>query len=268
MPMSKEDLQEKSRRGSVLLVAEGDSWFNFPLHSNAVSAMRRLGYAVKEVADPAHTLEFMATSPHQKDEFSDKLRKLATRRTRPTAVLLSGGGNDFVDVLPLLLNDYSPRTPTLNQSEVDNFSENHLRKHYLEWLNFVTNICDDIFGSDKRIPILIHGYAYAVPDGRRNFFAGPWLKKELKAKGHMNLTQNTQTIAALINSFNDVLSLIPGTTNLDHVHYVNLRKTLSNDLSRANGKRKYKRDWRDELHPTEDGFAKVAAEFSSVIEGL
>ena len=268
MPMTKEHLLKKSRRGSVLLVAEGDSWFDFPFHPHVVSSLRRLGYAVKEVADPTHTLEFMATSQPQKDKFSAKLRELATRKTRPTAVLLSGGGNDFVDVLPFLLNDYNPRTPTLNPSEVDKFSENHLRKHYVEWLNFVTSTCDDIFGSDKRIPILIHGYAYAVPDGRHNLFSGPWLRKEFRAKGHMNLTQNTKTIAALIDTFNDVLSLLPSPTNLDHVRYVDLRNTLTNDLNRENGKRKYRRDWRDELHPTEYGFGNVAAEFSSVIEGL
>ena len=268
MAKNKEDLQIKSRRGSVLLFAEGDSWFDFPLHSHAVSALRRLGYAVKAVADPAHTLEFMATSPHQRNEFSSKLRELANRNARPAAVLLSGGGNDFVDFLPLLLNDYSPQTPTLNQSEVENFSENHLRKHYVEWLNFVTTTCDDIFGSDKRIPILIHGYAYAVPDGRRNLFDGPWLRKEFRAKGHMSLVQNTQTITVLIDKFNEVLSQLPSSPSLDHVRYVNLRKTLTNDLNRENRKRKYKRDWRDELHPTEDGFAKVAAEFSSLIEVL
>ena len=268
MPLTKEDLQKKSRRGSVLLVAEGDSWFDFPFHSHAVSALRRLGYAVKEVADPTHTLEFMATSPHQKEDFAAKLRELEIRKTRPTAVLLSGGGNDFVDVLPFLLNDYSPQSPPLNKSEVKKFSDKHLRKFYVEWLTFVTTTCDDLFGSDKRIPILIHGYAYAVPDGRRNFFAGPWLRKEFRAKGHMNLAQNTQTIAAFIDTFNDVLSLIPGTTGLEHVRYVDLRNVLTNDLSRVNGKRKYKKDWRDELHPTENGFANVAAEFSSVIEGL
>ena len=202
MPMNKEKLQEKSRRGSVLLVAEGDSWFEFPLRSHVVRELRRLGYAVQEVADHSHTLEFMATSPHQKAEFSDKLRGLATRKAKPAAVLLSGGGNDFVDALPSLLNDYDPKTPVLNESEVDKFSQRYLRKHYLDWLRFVTTTCDELFEGDERIPILIHGYAYAVPDGRGIPFYGHWLRKEFRAKGHRNLSQNTQTMVALVDVFN------------------------------------------------------------------
>ena len=184
MSMTKEERQRKSSRGSVLLAAEGDSWFEFPLRSQIVRELRRLGYAVREVADHSHTLEFMATSPHQQAEFSEMMKQLANRKTKPIAVLLSGGGNDFVDFLPSLLNRYDPREPILNASEVDDFAANHLRKNYVKWLNFVTKMCNDNFKDQGRIPILIHGYAYAVPDGRGIPFYGHWLRKEFMSKGH------------------------------------------------------------------------------------
>ena len=69
--MDKKALQQKSDRGSVLLVAEGDSWFEFPLCSNVLRELRRLGYAVREVADHSHTFQFMATTPHQETEFME-----------------------------------------------------------------------------------------------------------------------------------------------------------------------------------------------------
>ncbi len=268
MPMNKEELQKKSSRGTVLLAAEGDSWFEFPLRSHILRELGRLGYAVREVADHSHTLEFMATSPHQQAEFSEMINRLGSRKTKPTAILLSGGGNDFVDYLPSLLNRYDPRGPILNASEVDDFAVNHLRKNYVKWLNFITKTCDDSFQDGRRIPILIHGYAYAVPDGRGIPFYGHWLRKEFRAKGHRSLAQNTQTMATLVDKFNDVLSGLPGEKDFNHVHYVNLRNTLSNDLGKENGKRKYKEDWGDELHPTNEGFAKVAAEFARVIDAL
>ena len=75
-------------------------------------------------------------------------------------------------------------------------------------------------------------------------------------------------MATLVDKFNDVLSGLPDEKGLNHVHYVNLRNTLSNDLGREDGKRKYKKDWGDELHPTNEGFAKVASEFARVIDAL
>ena len=36
MSMTKEERKRKSSRGSVLLAAEGDSWFEFPLRSQIV----------------------------------------------------------------------------------------------------------------------------------------------------------------------------------------------------------------------------------------
>lgn len=267
MPMNKEQLHKKSSRGSVLLAAEGDSWFEFPLRSQIVRELRQLGYAVREVADHSHTLEFMATSPYQKAEFTGMVKKMKSLKIKPKAVLLSGGGNDFIDFLPSLLNRYGPSEPILNASEVDDFAENHLRRNYVKWLNYVTKVCDNTFKDEGRIPILIHGYAYAVPDGRGIFFRH-WLKKEFRDKGHRNLAQNTQTVAKLVDRFNDTLSGLPGEKNLNHVHYVDLRNILSNDLGKENGKRKYKKDWGDELHPTNEGFAKVAAEFARVIDAL
>ena len=268
MSMTREERQRKSRRGSVLLAAEGDSWFEFPVRSQVVRELRQLGYAVREVADHSHTLEFMATSPHQQDEFSEMMKQLGNRKAKPTAVLLSGGGNDFVDFLPSLLNRYDPRGPILNTSKVDDFAENHIRKNYVKWLNFVTKTCSDNFNGEGQIPILIHGYGYAVPDGRGILFVGHWLRKEFRSKGHKKLAQNTQTVATLVDKFNDVLSRLPKEKGLNHVHYVDLRNILSNDLGKEDGKRKYKSDWGDELHPTNEGFAKVAAEFARVIDAL
>lgn len=224
---------------------------------------------MSEVADPAHTLEFMATAEHQRNEFADEINKLAKRKTKPIAVLLSGGGNDFIDRLPLLLNEYDPKTPTLNEVEVNDFAANHIEKFYKEWLSFVADTCNQAFGSVDRIPIIVHGYAYVVPDGRGlPFYNDNWLKKEFRAKGHRDLVQNTKTMAMLIDMFNDVLCALAGNKPFDNVHYVDLRNTLSNDLSRVNGKRIYKEDWGDELHPTNSGFAKVVAELSTVIDGL
>jgi len=47
---------------------------------------------------------------------------------------------------------------------------------------------------------------------------------------------------------------------MEHVRYVNVTDLFSDDLS------KYKDDWGNELHPTADGFKRVAERFVAAIE--
>jgi hypothetical protein len=268
MSMTAEDLQAKDSRASTLLFAEGDSWFNFPLGFDIVRELTLCGYAVKSIADPGHTLKFMATSQPQKAEFVAEIDALAKRGTVPKAILLSGGGNDFVDHFACFLNDYDPVLPTLRPEEVDKFLEQHLRVLFIEWLTFVTSSCIKAFEPAEPIPILVHGYAYVVPDGRPALIVGPWLKPEFAAKGYPSRVQNTRTMETLINDFNGMLSGLLQERPWNHVHYVDLRSTLSNDLTKCDGVRKYKHDWNDELHPTSDGFSRVAKEFVRAIDQL
>ena len=57
---------------------------------------------------------------------------------------------------------------------------------------------------------------------------------------------------------------IAGGPGLAHLHYVDLRGTLSQQLQGQ----AYKSWWNDELHPTEQGFAKVAAKFDALIRRI
>ena len=265
MPINKEALAVRDRRASILLVAEGDSWFDFPSRSDVITHLKRSGYAVKSVADHSHTLKFMATSEHQKAEFKELIERIAVRKTVPKAILLSGGGNDLVHLFDSLLNHFDPTKPTLNKAEVENFLNIRLRNDYLAWLDFITTTCSKTFQISTTVPILIHGYARTVPDGRGafpKFGIGPWLKPVFSAKGYTSLEQNSRTMATLVNKFNDMLSTLPDEKKLNHVHYVDVRDELSNDLN------EYKHDWDDELHPTVSGFKKVAKVFASVIDGF
>ena len=130
------------------------------------------------------------------------------------------------------------------------------------WLEFISSECDKVFDSTNPIPILIHGYAHAVADGRPAVpcFAGPWLKPAFEKMGHRNLEQNIRTMEHLVNLFNDMLSSL--CTEDSRLHYVNVRDVLTNDLD------KYQSDWNDELHPTPCGFVKVSEVFTRTIDNL
>lgn len=253
-PMTKDRLAAIDSRINQVLAAEGDSWFDFPFKVDVLYHLKRMGYSLMEAADAGHTLREIANAPSQRADFRERMERLAKRNTPPEAVLLSAGGNDFVDWLEVLLNQFSPNAPVLNDFEVNRFLE-RLKSDYLAWIQFATGVCQDLF--DSTIPILVHGYAYVVPDGRGTLWgiAGPWLERKFHGKGHESLNNNIATLEILVDKLNDALSIIAGNAKTGHVRHVDLRPILSNDPS------DYKDDWRDELHPTDSGFRKVAEEF-------
>jgi len=95
---------------------------------------------------------------------------------------------------------------------------------------------------------------------------GPWLKPGFDEKLFNNLAQNTAMMVVLIDRFNDMLQKLVQEPGFENVLYVDLRGTLSNDLTND----LYKKSWANELHPTGgellqsgDGFAAVAAKFQA-----
>lgn len=115
--------------------------------------------------------------------------------------------------------------------------------------------------------MIIHGYGYPVPDGRGYLggfwiLPGPWLQPGFLQKGYLNSAQKdvdlprcTGIMKRLIDRFNAMLKSIPGSQDLQHVSYLDLRPVLSNALPG------YKASWENELHPTKAGFEAVAQTF-------
>ena len=65
---------------------------------------------------------------------------------------------------------------------------------------------------------------------------------------------------SLIDLYNEML--VEVADEVPHVHYVKIPGTLSHQPA------DYREYWRDELHPTDDGFLLVANEFDEVIRDV
>ena len=116
-----------------------------------------------------------------------------------------------------------------------------------------------LFGSP--VQILIHGYAHPVPDGRGFWggfwiLPGPWLKPAFDKKGHQKEDDNTDTMANLVDRFNEMLEAVA--SDSEDVKYVDVRPCLSNATN-------YKDDWADELHPTGGAFRRIAEAFHEIL---
>jgi lysophospholipase L1-like esterase len=245
-----------------LIVAEGDSWFDYPLNDVLSMLEDEHGFDVEAVAHKGDTVEDMAYGAGQFDDFVRLLEKLLRQERVPDAILLSGGGNDIAgDEFAILINHVLSGLPPVNADIVRGVVDVRLRNAYTFLISGLTETAQRYL--DRHIPILLHGYDYAVPDGRGflggwAFLPGPWLQPGLLQKGHQNPNTNKTIIRTLIDAFNVMLQHVSAMPQFGHVSYVDLRGTLSQGAG-------YKADWANELHPSKEGFRAVAAKIAREI---
>ncbi|HTU68082.1 MAG TPA: hypothetical protein VMF52_19200 [Steroidobacteraceae bacterium] len=249
-----------------VLIAEGDSWFDYPFHDVLQMLEDDYLYDVESVAHKGDCVEDMAHSGGQFEEFARRLEKLLRANKVPKAILLSGGGNDIAgDEFAILLNHASSSLPTLNEDILRGVIDVRLKNAYARIISGLTAIAQSYLG--RPIPIITHGYAYALPDGRGFLggawiLPGPWLEPGFRKKGHGNFVENAGVVHQLIDRFNAMLTSVSATAGFGHVRYLNLRGTLYSDPSN------YKSDWGNELHPSKKGFEKVTREFAGLLSRL
>jgi lysophospholipase L1-like esterase len=245
-----------------VLVAEGDSWFDYPGTDIVRLLEDEHRYDVESVAHRGDKVEFMAHNTAQFQDLARRFEKLILRNVVPTAVLLSGGGNDVAgDDFDVFLNHANSGLPHLNEAVIQGVIDQRLRAAYISLLRAITTICGAHF--QQTIPIVLHGYDYPVPDGRGFFggwwlLPGPWLGPGFEEKGYTQMAQRKAIMRTLIDRFNTMLASLTAEPEFVHVRYVDLRNTLS---SGAN----YRGSWDNELHPTEAGFRQVTARIAAVL---
>jgi lysophospholipase L1-like esterase len=249
-----------------VLVAEGDSWFDYPFHDILEELEDRHAYDVESVAHHGDAIEEMAYGGNQLEELTRRIEKVIRRGTPPKAILLSGGGNDVAGTeFGMLLNHARSSIAGLNVTVVDGVINQRIRMAYITILAAITTICQQKAG--KVLPILIHGYDYPVPDGRGFLggwgpLPGPWLEPGFREKGFGDLNVRKTIAHDLIERFNNMVAALPAVAGLSHVRYVDLRNTLRTDAAT------YTDWWANELHPTERGFHAVAEKFAAVLSAL
>lgn len=248
-----------------VLIAEGDSWFDYPFHDVLQMLEDDYLYDVESVAHKGDTVDDMAHSGGQFEEFARRLEKLLRANKVPRAILLSGGGNDIAgDEFAILLNHAASSLPAINDDIVRGLIDVRLRAAYARIISGLTKITQTYLG--RPIPIVTHGYDYALPDGRGFWggfgpLPGPWLEPGFRKKGHVDFGKNSAVVVKLIDQFNAMLKDVSATPGFGHVHYLNLRNTLKRDGT-------YKKHWANEMHPTEEGFAMVSKKFADLVAKL
>jgi hypothetical protein len=246
-----------------VLIAEGDSWFDYPFYDVLKLLEDDHGFDVEAVSHRGDTVESMAYDGGQLEDFVRTIERVIRRGQVPRAILLSGGGNDVAgDGFALLLNHRSSPVNGINAAVLEGVVETRIVVAYTTIVAAVTQVCVDLLGSP--VPIVLHGYDYPVPDGRGFLggfgpLPGPWLEPGFREKGYEDLAERVAVARVLIDRFNVGLQSVA--SGFPHVQVLDLRNELSTVLANDN----YRDWWGNELHPTFDGFARVADRFAAVV---
>jgi lysophospholipase L1-like esterase len=273
------------------LLALGDSWIRFQEENQAIGgdfrrALAGLGYDTDDFDNNNYayrgwTLAKMAGYKPSDDKYVyARLRKLIKDGTPPLAVLVSGGGNDFVDGAPnspkwpcgtyaglgskleAILNEQSA-DPQYNDLALQAFL-NDMKGHLT---TIVRNLADAGKGADGKqlVPIIVVAYDHPIPDGRawQPVFTCPWLRpvfarKIYDAPDGVGQGDSSTLMATFITGLNEAYGQVA--TDLAKtgilVRHVPLTGVLAKHQS-ANHL-DYKAVWKNELHPTKAGFEVLA----------
>ena len=263
--LADELLEERTRHLNAVtdrpgvLIAEGDSWFDYPRYDIVKRLERQHGWDVESVAHYGDNLEGMAYDRAQLDSLTRAFFRVRGRGEVPRGLLLSGGGNDFAGPeLAMLLDHAGSGHGGVNDIIRDELVHVRLKDAWAHLLGFTTRLSTKQFGAPVRT--VVHGYAYPWPDGRPfldvgPFEIGPWLapsyaRKALGSKTREGLEERRALTIGLMDTYNEMLAQLVEEPGLEHVVYVDLRNVLTSP--------DYRDDWDNELHPTLSGFNKIA----------
>jgi hypothetical protein len=246
-PVEREARYYKARRaGKVVVVSEGDSWFDYPMYRNIIDYIDDQNrFAIKRLEFSGDTVAHMVGIG---DDWSG-LDSLLTvvEHERPRFVLFSGGGNDIVgDELKGAFKPFdSTQTPAWHLDTATwRKLTNDVESGYRELIKKIGPLA----------PVFAHGYDFIIPSNRPVRYdgvrvAGPWVWTYLE-ECKIPTPMMGQIGRLMIEWFNTLLGTLEKTYP-DTFGYIDLRDTLTPQL------------WQNEIHPTQAGFEAVAKRFQA-----
>jgi hypothetical protein len=238
------------------IVAEGDSWFDYPpfvLKGGIVPRLeRRLGVPILNLAKAGDEVRYML-GVEERARLAQQLTDGCPAGGPWDVLLFSGGGNDIVgNPLALWLRDYVAGTPPDELIDTPRFAAA---------LTLVRAGYEDLIALRDRLSpdthLVFHGYDYAIPDGRGVCLnaLGPWLKPAFDLRGFPSRAAAFATVRAMLGRFADMLRALPAT----RVTVIDAQGLLPvGDTSW----------WHNELHPSQPGYDAHTEKFREAIKAL
>lgn len=282
-------IKEGQRNQLKVILAEGDSWFEFPIylkdildnliHENPDFGVYSLAYGADWLSNIIYEGKYI-------EDF---------KIINPDVFLISGGGNDLVGgnrlALMVCLKDsnfyYQDKKEEINNTikgyECTDAEKRRLlngvsflnkefyglvKTFHLQYMKIIIGINRNQKNQKKPIRIITHGYDYPIPSFDKGFGFNPiksmkplvktflgvgkWLKQPLLLAGITDENDQKDILFAMIYIFNEML--IEVGKNFENVFHIDCRNAVNP-----------KKGWFDELHPESYEFKKIANVFARCI---
>lgn len=229
-----------------IVLAFGDSWFWYPIPGIGNLANRFLEFGRHKAIDiVALGKNGMEIAYPGKNILSELTTFFQWEHKAIDMIVISGGGNDFAgadDLDPLLTKGNEVDVASwFKKSETDELFSS-IKAGYERIVYLRDTFC-------PTVPIAAHCYDYAQATGKGLLWFSPWIKPSLVKVG-MPDAMHEEAVKFIIDHLADIQLKLSG----KHYHFVDTRNLLSAS------------DWSNELHPTGDGFNKIAKEFYPLFE--
>lgn len=235
------------------ILAEGDSWFEYPVLFFGGGIIRRLedrlGVPILNLAKAGDEVRYMLGVEERK-VLAKHLTDGSPAGDPWDVLLFSGGGNDIVDnPMALWVKDFDPALPPAA----------HVHKARFDAaLALVQAGYEDLIELRDRLSpnthLVFHGYDFAIPDGRGICGFGPWLQPTFLLRKFPSRPPMEAVVKAMLQQFAAMLTSLAGPT----VTFINGQGTLAPQPS----------SWHNELHPARAGFEKFADIFQVKLKAL
>ena len=242
------------------LVAEGDSWFDYPIGTDVIDCLRFYHkHRILNHADLGDTLENMIYGTAVNWRFQPKTPtfvrvKRRLKKHKPKVFLFSGGGNDVVgDGFSSFLNHRDFGKPILRTAYVNYMIDEYFRK-------CLEDLIKKVAKASPRTHIVMHGYGRTAPTGdgvgpKVLTFVGPWLLPALAEKRILDEDEKRETVFTMIERYSCMLANVA--KKCRKFHHVNLLDEIDPD-----------KDWANELHLKNSAFRRVADNIHKEIKAV
>jgi hypothetical protein len=251
--LSNKRLEHAAYPKDLVIVAEGDSWFKYPLKKDILDYLKEDGFAIKDFSKAGDTLENMVFGSEYDASYvykgplslQDTLNAITLHK--PEFFLLSAGGNDIIgnNLVSFLRHKHVNPEQLINKTAFDDKIA-QMRMTLDFYFKAVT-------AKSPNVKILMHGYDYPKVNGTSYDFwifkvKGPWILPAMASKAIQDKLVQADIVKYFIDGYNQML------TDLSSVHenfyHIDLR-----------GLFKEERHWDNEIHLNSVAYRRAANEF-------
>ena len=252
-PTAKRRRGRASSNAPLQILAEGDSWFDYPVPFFGGGIIPRLedlvGLPILNLAKAGDEVRNMLGVEERK-VLTKQLTSGSPAGGKWDVLLFSGGGNDIVgEPMALWIREFSRNvTPAklINQARFQSALD-LVQAGYEDLILLRDSLSPDTH-------LIFHAYDFAIPDGRGICFMGPWMKPTFDVRNFKTRAPATAVVKEMLQQFAKMLKKLERTHK--NVTFIDTQGTLAAST----------RSWHNELHPSKSGFKKFAKLFHKQIK--